>query len=585
MQKKNPFSNPDQPGNPPLSSRQFWHTALFACAILLVPMLFGIFLVFLFHTLSPVQNPPSDAPANGAPPPFAAAAPTGMPHLTAWRRDLRNEGQPTDEANLRIWAAHAEEPEILFRVPPPETGKTWNWNLSQDGRYAIAASIQIDALERRSVGLYDLLSAQWVWKKNMIWPDSHEQPYVFDRQTILRYSTHGKRFALEISPAGDIINIDTLTSGTVHATQTPPPQPAFPGEPVAVRNNVFFATDAQQGTLLGYAVDRLPGLRYAGRCDALTLFSGNGFLKFTIRDGRVTVSDSLTQTVLRQFDVWRHTTNTVVTGALTTLDGSRLSVFLKTTFPDVPPVTREWSVSLAPHTGTVLPNFNADALYAKPKPAPGNRLHTRSPDGQWELSLTSSNNDLCVTTGCAQNREFARCGLASLLGLQKPFDQIAFLEEGRYAALYQGNNVWLLDFAVARTYADLMARKEASEKALPEPVSSDASAENPVLNYGVAESRTPAESTRLALCAEWFAANQAWYYAAAFLEEARRHPVWDGRTPRVNLFLLARYQILSRQNRNARLTCGEALRKLSADTTQENQMVCFHLQALLDAIP
>lgn len=581
--QKNQLSHPDQPAHIPLSSRQLWHTALFACAILLVPMLFGIFFVFVFHKLSPVPAPPPDTSTNGVPPPFTASAPAGMTHLTEWRRDLRNEGRPTDEANLRIWAARAQEPEILFRVPPPETGKTWNWHLSQDGRYAIATAIQIDALERRIVGLYDLISAQWVWKKNLLWPDSHEQPYVFDRHTVLRYSAHGKRFALEISPAGDIVNIDTLSPGTGHATQTPSPQPAFPGEPVAVRNNVFFATDAQRGTLLGYAIERLPGLRYAGRCDAQTLFSGNGFLKFTIKDGGVTVSDSLTQTVLRQFGLWRHTTNTVVTGALTTLDGSRLSVFLKTLFQDVPPVAREWSVSLAPHTGTTLPSFNADALYAKPKPDPGSRLHTRSPDGQWELSLTSS-NDLCVT-GCAQNREFARCAPAGLLGLQKPFDQIAFLEEGRYAALYQGNNVWLLDFAVARTYADLMARKDASEKALPEPPSSDASAENLLSNYGMAESRTPGESTRLALYAEWFAANQAWYYAAAFLEEALRHPAWEGRTPRVNLFLLARYQLLSRQNRKARLTCGEGLRQLSADTTQDNQMIRFHLQALLDAIP
>ena len=581
--QKNPLSNPDPSGPSMFSPRQLWHTALFACAILLVPMLSGIFFVFVFHKLSPVPAPPSDASTNGVPPPFTAGAPADMPHLTEWRRDLRNEGQPTDEADLRIWAAHAKEPEILFRVPPPGTGKTWNWNLSQDGRYAIATAVQIDALERRTVGLYDLLSAQWVWKKDLLWPDSYEQPYVFDRHTILRYSTHGKRFALEISPAGDIVNIDMLGAGIANATQPPPPQPAFPGEPVAVRNNVFFVSDAQQGTLLGYAADRLPGLRYAGRGDAHTLFSGNGFLKFTIKDGGVTVSDSLTQTVLRQFGVWRHTTNTAVTGALTTLDGSRLSVFLKTLFSYVPPVTREWSVSLALHTGTVQQSFNADALYAKPKREPGGRLHTLSPDGQWELSLTSS-NDLCVT-GCVQKREFARCDLASLLGLRKPFDQIAFLEEGRHAALYQGNNVWLLDFAIARTYADLLARKDACEKALSEPVSSDASTESPLSNNGMAESRTPSEATRLALYAEWFAANQAWYYAAAFLEEATRHPVWDGRTPRANLLLLARYQLLSRQNRKARFTCSEGLRQLSADTTQDNQMIRFHLQALLDAIP
>ncbi len=546
-------------------------------------MLLGVLFVLTFQKLAPVAARPNDGATLAIQAPLAMDASNDVAHLMACRRDLRNEGLPTEEANLRIWAAQADAPEILFRVSPPESGKKWNWYLSQDGRYAIAASLQIDAFERRSVGLYDLTAAQWIWKRVMLWPDSHEQPYVFGRHTILRYSTHGKRFALEISPSGDIIQIDSLGAGALLISPTPPPQPMFPGEPVAFRNNVFFVTDTQRENLVGYAFERLPGLRYAGRADANTLFSGNGRLKFTIRDGTVTVSDSLTQTRLQQFSVWKHTTNTVVTGALTTLDGSSITVFLKTSFAGVPQVTREWSVALALHTGTVLQSFNADALFAKPQAA-DSRLETRSPDGQWELSL-SATNELRVT-GCAQKRVLARCGLAPLLGLQKPFDQIAFLEEGRHAVLRHDSNVWLLDFTLARTYADLRARLNASAEAPPEPLPPLAApAENTHTNGVAADAYTPSDSARLALRAEWLAANQAWPYAAALLEESCRHPDWDGRAPRVNPLLLARYQLLSRQGQKARQTCREALRQLASDTTEENRMIRYHLQRLLDAIP
>jgi len=565
------------------SPHHLWHTALLACAVLLVPVLLGVLFVLTFQKIAPVPARPADGATAVVRPLLATDTNNDVAHLMACRRDLRNEGLPTEEANLRIWAAHADTPETLFNVPPPETGKKWNWHLSQDGRYAIAASLQIDAIERRTVGLYDLTASRWVWKKVMLWPDSHEQPYVFGRHTILRYSTHGKRFALEISPSGDITQIDSLGAGTLGVAQPPPPNPVFPGEPVAVRNNVFFVTDAQRENLIGYALERLPGLRYAGRADANTLFSGNGRLKFTVQDGTITVSDSLTQIRLQQFSVWRHTTNTVVTGALTTLDGSNITVFLKTRFEGVPQVTREWSVALALHTGTVLQSFNADALFAKPQAADA-RLETRSPDGLWELSL-SATNELCVT-GCPQKRVLARCDLANLLGLQKPFDHIAFLEEGRHSVLRQGSNVWLLDFTLARTYADLLARLNASEEASPEPLPPPATpAENTGTNGVAADAYTPSASARLALRAEWFAANQAWPYAAALLEESCRHPDWDGRAPRVNPLLLARYQLLSRQSQKARQTCRAALRQLGSDTSEENRMIRYHLQRLLDAIP
>lgn len=580
-----PHSDPDTTGTPS-SPYRLWHTALLACAVMLVPVLLGVLFVLTFQKLAPVPSRPDDGAAPVALTSLATDTNNDVAHLAACRRDLRNEGLPTDEANLRIWATRAAAPEVLFRVPPPEPGKKWTWHLSQDGRHAIAASLQIDAIERRTVGLYDLIAAEWVWKKVLLWPDSHEQPYVFGRHTVLRYSTHGKRFALELSPSGDILQIDFLGAGTFVVSQPPPPNPVCPSEPVAIRNNVFFVTDTQRETLLGYALERLPGLRYAGRTDANTLFSGNGRLKFTVRDGTVTVADSLTQTRLQQFSVWRPATNTVVTGALTTLDGSSVTVFLKTSFAGSPQVTREWSVALALHTGKVLQSFNADALFAKPQAVAHPRLETRSPDGQWELSLSSS-NELSVT-GCGQKRVLARCDLANLLGLQKPFDHIAFLEEGRHAVLRHGNNAWLLDFTLARTYADLLARVEASENAPAAPLPTTGSPSESTRTNSVASDAfayTPSDSARLALRAERFAANQAWLYAAALLEESCRHPDWDGRSPRVNLLLLARYQLLSRQTAKARQTCRAALRLLASDTTEENRMIRYHLQQLLDAIP
>jgi hypothetical protein len=522
----------------------------------------------------------------------SASSTATLAQLIELRRDLRSKGLPLDDVNLRIWAWHATEPERLFNVPPPEEGKKWNWNLSQDGRYAIAVSIATDAASRRSVGLYDLIGDKWLWKKTLPWPDAHESPYVFGRHTVLRYSKNAQRFAMEIDPDGQIVNIAALGKTAFAVAPPPPLNPSFPGTPVASKNGIFFAVDAQSQNLTGFAQERLPGLCYAGKGDENTLFSGNGLLKYTLRDGRVTVSDSLTHTVLQQTDAWPKATNTVVTGALTTHDGSQLNVFLRTDFSGTPPATREWSVSLSLYSGTVMQSFNADALLAKPRRTL--QRSALSPDGKWQASVTPA-NELAFTSQL-EKREAIRVNLTNLLGLQKPLDHLAFLEEGRHLVLRQGDNIWLLDFAVARGYADLLGRKTASAEAPAAPAVTVASTQaapadrsatvlDPPLPSNYLEDPSASVPPALALRAEWFACNQAWPYAAALLEETRHLQQYDYRAPRVNPLLQARYWLLSGQRQKARLVCREALGPLVADSTDYNRMIRFHLQGLLFAKP
>ena len=589
------------------ASRNLFQTASLACAIFLIPALLGVLFVFVSHRIDPLGTPPTADEVACLTNRLYDGSATNVSQLIALRRDLRNEGYATDGVNLRIWAAHISEPEVLFRVPPPDPANKWNWHISQNGMHAIAVSRQVDALKRRTVGLYDLVTEQWVWTNALPWPDTHEQPYVFDRHLVLRYSKNARRFALEVDEKGTIVALDALGTGNFNAAQALPPQPLFPGKPVAVKNGVFFTSDSKDDTLFGYAQEALPGLHYAGKGDANTIFSGNGRLKFTVAEGRVTVSDSLTQTVMQQIDAWPRDTNTLVTATLTTHDGSRLTVFLRTEFASLPPVTREWSVAVDLYTGTVIKSFNADALFAKPKRTAS--LQALSPDGQWQLSVDPSN--VLTVTSLDEKREVARVSLAAL-GLTSPISHLVFLEEGRHVVLRQKDNFWLLDFSVAQRYGDLVSRMASScctnvmssitdDRANQQPETETSGSTNEFLatspeGYGVGAPFDPdllsyasAPGTKVpsyfALRAEVFAANQAWTYAAALLEQTCLLQQYDTRAPRVNPLLLARYHLLSGQREKARLTSREALRELFADPTDYNRMIRYHLQGLLFAKP
>lgn len=587
--------------NAPLThspSRNRTHAALIAAAVLLIALLSGLLVVMAVRKFKPVSPLPPPAAGDAWLSRLDGGASTNLAQLMELRRDLRNNGYASDELNLKIWSAHASQPTALFRIDPPEAGKRWNWHLSQDGLFAVAVSIQTDSLDRRSVGLYDLVADEWAWKKTLAWPDSHEAPFVFNRHVVLRFTKKAARFAMEIDAHGTVTGIDALGKSafieTAHALGA---VPGFPGEAVAIKSGVLFTVAPDRQGLVGYAMEKVPNLHYAGKGDNNTLFSGNGLLKFTLQDGRVTVADSLTQTVLQRIDAWPRTTNTVVTGALVTQDGSQLSVFLKTTLAGTPPTAREWSVAVSTYTGTVTPTFNADALLAKPRRPP--QRQAPSADGQWLVSVVDSNVLSIVSQ--TQKREAARVDLGAALGVRKPIDHLAFLEDGRHVVIRQGDNFWLFDFAAACGQADLLSRIELSAK-LPEPstptnqtaqageallpaISGDGEAALPSFATNVSYLALAPTSSCLALRAEWCASHQAWGYAAALLEKAHDCAARDGRAPRVNALLLSRAYLLSGQRQKSRLIAREALKQLVYDSSNYNRMIRYQLQGLLFSQP
>jgi hypothetical protein len=576
--------------NPQSTPRNLAHVALLGIAVFLIPSLLGLLFVQCYQKLAVPRAPSADgfvALTNR----LADASVTDLDALFLLRRDARSEGLATEELDLRIWAAQAVHPAALFRVSPPAGGEQWNWHLSQDGRFAVAVSVGFDAAERRQIGLYDLIADRWVWTNKLPWPDTHEAPYVFDRHLVLRYVKNAARFALEVNPEGRILSIDKLGKGSFAFPPPPPADPACPGTPVAVKGRVFFVTDPDRQDLVGYAQERLPGLRYAGTGDANTLFSGNGRLKFTIREGAVTVCDSLTQTVLQKLAVWKPATNITVTGALTTRDGASLNVFLKADFGGTPAVTREWSVSVATYTGTVLPSFNADALLAKPRRL--NQTQAVSLDNRWQLTVTAS-NDLSIAT-YPETREIARVALGPPLGLSGPIDHLAVLENGRIAVLRQGSNFWLLDFAAARTYAGLLSRLTATAEAAAhqaaKPVETNLPPAVVEMTLGEDSYFEPEPWPDLpppapyALRAERCAAHQAWPYVASLLELCAEYSDFDGRAPRVNPLLQARAELLAGENEKARLICRRALYELITDPSNYSRMIRYQLQGILFSLP
>ena len=745
-------------------NKALFRTVMLAGSVFFIPVLIGTLVVLAGQRLLPSSKSGTAADA--------AAALTARLHdgsavsvaqLTALRRDLRGAGLPTDEADLRLWAARATEPERLFRVPPPDAGKRWNWHLANDGFYALAVAAAPDAAGRRAVGLYDLASETWAWNSVLPWPETHEAPYVFDRRTIVRYAKNDTRFALEVDRDGKIISIDKLGAGAFAMPPPARPDPRFPGlTAVAARHNVFFASDPQDGSLHGYAGSSLPGLRHAGPCDATTAFSGNGLMKFSVVTGIVTVADSLTQTTLQTYRAWRADSDTVVNGTAASLDGSNLVVSLTSTFAGPPPVKRDWSMSIDLYSGkgktntgdqqppvperaasltavaarhnvffasdpqdgslhgyassplpglrhagpcdattafsgngfmkfsvvtgivtvadsltlTTLQTYKAwpaesdttvrgmaaaldgsnlvvsltsmfagtppvkrdwsmsiDLYSGKGKTNTGDQqppvpehaasLTTLSPDGKWRLTV-DADNALTVTaenTKTPATTPAARVALAPL-GLRAPIQSIAFLEGGRHLLIRQRAEAWLLDFTVARSYGGLMARAATCSKT----ISMDsyrvrretngtekagAKLATSAEGYGISEdydadelaSDSFADATApsyLLLRTELLVANQAWGYAAATLEEIARLQASDLRAPQINPLLFARCQILAGQDKKARTICRDALRKLlqrpvvydsATGTTRsppnleetDNRMIRYHLQSILFA--
>jgi len=582
----------------PAAKRAVLNTVLLAAAIFLIPVLVGLLFVMASHRLSPRPSAPAADSCALLTNRLHDGSAAQKAQLTGLRREFREAGLATDEVDIRLWAARAQEPEALFRVSPPDPDKRWNWHLSQDGLFALAVSMEIDRFDRRDVGLFDLSGEEWAWTNSLPWPDTHEAPYVFKRHLVVRYVKNASRFALEVDPRGAIMNVDRLGAGTF---DIPPPVPALPntaGHPVAIRHGIYFSTDPQDCTLTGYAQTLLPGLRDAGPYHAGTFFSGNGLLLFRAAEGRVTVSDSLTGTPLQTFDAWPHTTNTVVTGALATSDGSGLTVFLQTEFDGTPPVRREWSVAVDVYAGTVTRSLNADTLFTKP--AATETLSATTPDGRWILAVDTA-NALTVSPAEDPGHPSVRVPLAGV-GISESIRHIAFLEQGRHLLMRSGTHQWLLDFKLARGYGGLTARIAASSRTIPPEAYqvSPASAEPDALlalseeGYGEYAPFDPDDLARsfdpdatapsyLALRAEFCVANQAWGYAAGMLEEMARLQEFDLRAPRINPLLAARCQLLAGLPHKTRATCREALRLFLTRPDATPRMIRYHLQGLLFA--
>jgi len=574
------------------------NTVLLAGATFLIPVLMGVLFVMASHRLFPRPATPADEADALLTNRLYDGSVTQTVQLAKLRREFREAGLATDEVDIRLWAARALEPEVLFCVQPPEPAKRWNWHLSQDGLFVLAVSMEIDRFDRRAVGLFDLVRGEWAWTNSLPWPDTHEAPYIFKRHLVVRFVRNAARFALEVDPRGTILNIDRLETGTF---DVPPPVSAIPniaGQPVAMRHGLYFATDPQTGALTGYAPTRLPGLRDAGPYHAGTVFSGNGMLLFRAAEGRVTVSDGLTDVLLQTFKAWPHTANTTVTGVQATGDGSGLTVYLRTEFEGVPPIRREWSVTIDVYAGSVTPNLSADTLFAKPDATETRRAVT--PDGRWVLAVDAANMLTVSPTGAPD--------LPSVSipldwgGIREPIRHIAFLEQGRHLLMRSGTHQWLLDFKMARAYGGLKARIATSSRTIPPeayqvpPEKAEPGALLALSDEGYGEQAyfDPDDLARrfdpdaiapsyLALRAEFCVANQAWGYAAGMLEEMARLQEYDPRAPRVNPLLAARCQLLAGQPHKARATCRDALRLYLTRPDAMPRMIRYHLQGLLFA--
>jgi hypothetical protein len=83
----------------------------------------------------------------------------------------------------------------------------------------------------------------------------------------------------------------------------------------------------------------------------------------------------------------------------------------------------------------------------------------------------------------------------------------------------------------------------------------------------------PALPSILSLQAEYFAIQQAWYYAARKLEQLAALQEHDHRAPKANQLLCVRYNMLSDNIKKAKAGCDNGLNKLFYDYSDFNRMV------------
>jgi len=552
-------------------------TLMLAVMMVLVPMLLGVAFVWVYKTVPVARQPQQDAAEIALTNRLHHAAQLSLRELQLLHRDARQAGYNTEEVDVRIWAASVQNPPVLMSVPPPGADDTWAWTLSSDGAYAVAMGARLDAAGRKTVGLYDLKTDEWVWTNKFVWPDTYEMPHVFNRTFILRYVKNNAKFAMEIDPAGKIKAINPLANSTFELARPPAAIPGCPGQPVALKHNVFFTAAPGTGNLTGYAHCRLPGLYPAGEGDANTRFSGNGRLKFKVDNGKVVIEDSLTQIVLQQFsNAWKTSANTELSGVAATRDGGQLTLYMKTTFEERGAVTaRDWSTTIDVIEAKSKTSFGADAT---PPKQPYPPTQARSRDGRWVFSV-ARDNEMVIATQGEPARVMARVPLGKLLDLPKPISYLTALEEGRYLVIRCDADFWLLDLSVIRNYASQLERMAVSEAALANPDKQEEEEEQEE-DYGIWIMPPPLPIAPIALRGEQMYQHQAWFYAVARFATCMKNAAMDSRAPRINPLLYARASFLSQQPALGKAICRSALQALPYDYTDYNRMIRYHLQEL-----
>ena len=579
-------------------------TILLAALIFLIPFGIATFFGFFITRNSPLNQETTPALTNAQ-----NIAHTNMPacspdanvtELLEYRQTLRLAGVSVDAVNIRIWAAAENNPALLLSVSPPAPGLWWNWRISKDGRYALAIASGSGDSILREVALYSFKDECWLWQKKLPWPKTHEDPWVFNDTTIIRSSKNNHRFAMEISPAGDIVSIDPLGKGGPFPNNELNLNARITGTAVALRSNVCFSSGNEAPILNGYALKTLPGLYDAGPADNSTCFSGTGLLKFTAEDGTITIRDSFTGISLYKKEAWTASSNTVVSAIQSNRDGSEVTLSMISTFNNPETITRPWNILLHPATDELAVNMSNTPTITKFHPS----TTVRSPDGKWIINLRDASilEIFDVSTG----KEIVEVDLKKHINCRNnPITQASLLTGERFIVLRQRNQAHLLDLHVILHYGDVLARLDVSrdildsytatelsqtnltDNAMREIDKGEKASESDSFNYEMSlyemdfmdphDLEPPALPSILSLQAEYLSDHHAWLYATMKLERLMNIQEQDNRAPKANPLLYTRYSLLSKDSQRANNGCIKGLESLFYDQTPYNLMIRFQM--------
>ena len=582
-------------------------TLILSLTLVLLPVLAAIAFVAVYRALTVPPPPRQDEATVALTNRLAHVEMLSLHELQMLRREARQAGYDTEAVDVRIWAESVAHPPVLISVPPPSMDDTWAWTLSADGAYAIATGSKTDSIDRRMVGLYDLKTDAWVWTNKFVWPTQYGEPHVINRALVLRYAKNNAAFAMEVSADGKIVSIDPLSNRAIEPLSPPPARPECPGQPVALKHNVFFVTDPTSWHLTGYAHCRLPGLYPAGKSDGRMCFSGNGLLKFQTGDGKVIIEDSLTQHVLQRFNVWTPSTNTLFRKATTTLDGDTLTLSVETLAPArkldiaIDVIAEKAKTSL--NTETSPPHSLSDKELWDDgrwgsKTSKGPPPHAITHDGRWVFFAQWKDRKqylVIAANGEPAVREIARVPFDNVLGSVGYKQYVVWmnaLEGGNHLVIscrdeYGVTSDWLLHLPVVWNYASQLERMTAADLALANPEKDEkekdkkeADDDDDYFGTWMSYYKPAPPIAPIALHAEQLYQHQAWFYAAARFATCMEYAATDPRAPRINPLLFARTAFLAQQPKLGKAICRSAILALESDRTAYNRMVRYHLQAL-----